>query len=589
MKVIVDLPEYAERAAKSGIESVGLTRIEGIITSFSKHPLYYEKNNELDKYRDLLAEGIGKIVKPFNKIWIRASDIRTDEYSSLEGAPEREINPMLGFHGVRFSLKHPDILKAEFAAIRKVADASPEKKIGIMFPQIISIEEVRECKKYFEEIKTDNMEFGVMIETPASVQIIEDICEEVEFISFGTNDLTQFTLAVDRGEDNVQYLYDELHPAIFSQIKKVILACKAKGVETSICGQAGSKPEMVKFLVQVGIDSISVNADAAFDIAELINRIAKDREVEDNKVDIVQESEVVDINDNKINFEESPKADDDIKEVSEFSRVEEDNIKIENEISENREIVEAKIGEVKVSDSDIKTDSDEVRKERKRLKNRERRRKKKEKIRQLKEKSKWDKKGMVDMVIGAIKHESIDESNEEVLDDRGKINEVDSKREIIDREAMSNDNGFLDKSKIELGAERTGIDKEDFEPNIGPIEPFNDLSRVKREGEEISDMVEEDNDRLLEERARAEDKIEISVEEVNIEDERKDKLKSELGEVLDRSEGKDFENEVNNIGDIEKRDNVEDSEKRFDSEDTGVYAPKEEEKKNEYNYDFDDF
>ncbi len=129
-----------------------------------------------------------------------------------------------------------------------------------MFPLIISVEEIKQLKRYFEEIKTSNMKIGVMIETPAAVQI-------------GTNDLTQFTLAVDRGEDEVQYLYNELNPAVYSQIKKVIRVCKKYNVETSICGQAGSKPEMVEKLFQWGIDSISVNADAALKVSELIKKM----------------------------------------------------------------------------------------------------------------------------------------------------------------------------------------------------------------------------------------------------------------------------------------------------------------------------
>jgi len=270
LKIILDIPEYAERASQSGIKEIGLVRLEGIIASSGKHPLSYEKDNNFEGYSLLLFDGLKKMARYFNKMWIRSSDIRTDEYSSLKGAPEREINPMLGFHGVRFSLKHPSILKAELEAIKRLAETYPEKRFGIMFPQIISIEEVKECKKYFNDVKRDNMEFGVMIETPAAVQIIEDISNEVDFISFGTNDLTQFTLAVDRGEDNVQYLYNELHPAVLSQIKKVIDVCRRKRVETSICGQAGSKKEMVEFLFRKGINSISVNADAAQEISQLI-------------------------------------------------------------------------------------------------------------------------------------------------------------------------------------------------------------------------------------------------------------------------------------------------------------------------------
>jgi pyruvate,water dikinase len=276
LKVIVDLPDFAERAAETGIHDVGLTRLEGIIASSGKHPLIYEKENNLEDYTELLRKGLDKIAHFFNSMWVRASDIRTDEYGTLEGAPEREINPMLGFHGIRFSLKHPKILMAELEAIKKIAEKYPNKKFGIMFPQVISLEEVKEAKEYFDKIKTENMEFGVMIETPAAVQIIEDICNEgIDFISFGTNDLTQFTLGVDRGNEDVQYLYNEMHPSIFSQIKRVIGACRRNKVETSICGQAGSKKEMAEFLFKKGINSISVNADAAHDISILIRQLEK--------------------------------------------------------------------------------------------------------------------------------------------------------------------------------------------------------------------------------------------------------------------------------------------------------------------------
>jgi pyruvate,water dikinase len=277
LKVIVDMPEGAERASKSGIEYVGLTRLEGIIASSQKHPLYYEKNDCLGDYTKLLADALGKIAVYFKSMWIRSSDIRTDEFSHLEGAPKKEMNPMLGLHGIRFSLKHPKIFEAELLAIKKVAEKNPEKMFGIMFPQVILLDEVKKAKEYFNKYKTKNMEFGVMIETPAAVQIIEDICKEgVNFVSFGTNDLTQFTLAVDREEEDVQYLYNELNPAIFYQIKRVIGTCKRYKVQTSICGQAGSKQEMAEFLFRKGINSISVNADAAYDVSVLINKLEEE-------------------------------------------------------------------------------------------------------------------------------------------------------------------------------------------------------------------------------------------------------------------------------------------------------------------------
>ena len=275
IKVLVDLPEFAERAAKTQAYGVGLVRIEGIIASYGKHPLYYESKNQINDYKELLKKGLGKIAESFQgkEIWVRSSDIRSDEYSNLAGAPkEIERNPMLGFHGIRFSLKHPELFKAELLAIKELADNN--HKFGIMFPQVISPKEIEETKKLMAELEmlnNPNIKLGAMIETPAACVVIEDICKQgIQFISFGTNDLTQFTLAIDRGNQDVQYLYQETDWAILKQISRVIRACKKANVETSICGQAGSNKDMVKFLVAQGIDSISVNADAALEISQFV-------------------------------------------------------------------------------------------------------------------------------------------------------------------------------------------------------------------------------------------------------------------------------------------------------------------------------
>ncbi|MFH1452325.1 MAG: phosphoenolpyruvate synthase [archaeon] len=275
IKVFADLPQFAERAAKTNADGVGLVRLEGLIAMSGKHPLEFEKQNKLNEYKEMLKEGLEKIAQTFigKPIWVRSSDIRSDEYSNLEGAPkETEKNPMLGNHGIRFSLKHPKIFKAELSAIKELAEKG--HKFGVMFPQVISVDEIKEAKKIFKELKITNVQFGVMIETPAASILIKDICEEgVDFISFGTNDLTQFTLAIDRGNEDVQYIYDETNWAILKQISRVIRECKKHNIQTSICGQAGSNPKMVEFLVKHGIDSISVNADVAKEISELIQKL----------------------------------------------------------------------------------------------------------------------------------------------------------------------------------------------------------------------------------------------------------------------------------------------------------------------------
>lgn len=371
IKVMVDLPKFAERAAKTQADGVGLIRLEGLIASSGKHPLAHEKNGTLDKYEKMLREGLKEIASKFigKPIWIRSSDIRSDEYSNLEDAPkEIEKNPMLGYHGIRFSLKHDGIFRAELRAIKALCDEG--HKFGVMFPQIISVDEVRGAKKIFEEEGcSGKVQFGVMVETPAASLLIKDICDEkIDFISFGTNDLTQYTLAIDRGNEDVQYIYDEMNWAVLKQISRVIRECKKQGVETSICGQAGSRPEMVKFLVKQGIDSISVNADVAKEISELVVRLEAGEDVDleaeakkkeediDATVGEIEESTEAPIEKGKENVEEST------GEVD-VENEEEEKSKGYESIEENSEAEAESIGEdgvEKENDSpDVKVEENE--------------------------------------------------------------------------------------------------------------------------------------------------------------------------------------------------------------------------------------
>ena len=312
IKVITDLPSFAERAAKTNADGVGLVRIEGIIAEGGKHPFKFMQENNLQEYTSILNEGITKIARfwPNKFIWVRTSDIRSDEYKNLQGAPQKqEANPMLGMHGIRMSLAYPDILKAELKAVKQAVEEG--YKIGIMLPQVISVEEVKKAKKICDEmgmleLPREKFQFGVMIETPAATEIIEDICRHVDFISIGSNDLTQYTLAIDRGNEQVQSLYDEMNPAVLREISQVIRACKKYNVESSICGQAGSRPEMAEFLVREGIESISTNADAAKKISEIVAKIeaelAKKEEQEENdpSEDAIDELVVNEISDGEL-------------------------------------------------------------------------------------------------------------------------------------------------------------------------------------------------------------------------------------------------------------------------------------------------
>jgi pyruvate,water dikinase len=282
VKVIMDLPEFSERAAATGADGIGLLRLEGIIASGKIHPAKYLRNGKLDDYTNLIYEGVKKIATPFkNKpVWIRTSDIRTDEYRGLEGGEDEplEANPMIGWHGIRRSLAQPELMKAEFKALKKLVDEG-FTNLGIMIPFVISVDEVVRAKLLAEESGLKprrDIKFGIMVETPAAALIIEGLCETgIDFASIGSNDLTQTILGVDRGNTNIASLYSEFHPAVLKAIEHVIKTCKRFGVESSICGQIGSDPKMAKMLAEFGINSISANPDAVQQIRQVVAEVEK--------------------------------------------------------------------------------------------------------------------------------------------------------------------------------------------------------------------------------------------------------------------------------------------------------------------------
>ncbi len=281
VKVNISIPDAAEKVAATGADGVGLFRIEHMVLGLKKHPMKYIKDGEIEEYINELYKGMKKVVKAFypKPVWIRTLDAPTDEFRAMEGGEDEpiEANPMLGFRGIRRDLKEEEHFRAEIRAIKKLVDEG-YTNIGIMLPLVTSPEEVRRAKQIMieEGLPLDKIEFGIMVETPAAALIIEDIIKEgIDFISLGTNDLTQYTLAVDRNNENVAYLYDETHPAVMKLIERVIKICKKHGVKTSICGQAGSYPHVVEKLVKMGIDSVSANPDAVQRIREVVARVEK--------------------------------------------------------------------------------------------------------------------------------------------------------------------------------------------------------------------------------------------------------------------------------------------------------------------------
>ncbi|WP_380675965.1 phosphoenolpyruvate synthase [Salinigranum sp. GCM10025319] len=279
VKVNVSIPEAAERAAATGADGVGLLRIEHMVLSLGKTPERYIADHGEEAYVEEIVEGVRGVADEFypRPVRVRTLDAPTDEFRQLEGGGDepKEHNPMLGYRGIRRSLGKPQVFKLELEAFRRLYDMGYDN-VEVMFPLVNDAEDVIRARNLLEDAGVDpeKRRWGVMIETPASALTVESMCEAgIDFASFGTNDLTQYTLAVDRNNENVASVYDELHPAVLELIGSTIETCREHGVKTSICGQAGSKPEMVQFLVEEGVSSISANIDAVRDVQHEVKRV----------------------------------------------------------------------------------------------------------------------------------------------------------------------------------------------------------------------------------------------------------------------------------------------------------------------------
>ena len=273
VKVNVALPDAAESAAATKADGVGLLRAEHMITSSGIHPAEFIRQNKDIELKEAVKKGIRIVAEKFNgPVWFRTFDARTDEFKELIGGEKepKEENPMLGWHGIRRDIDEPRMFKAQIQAIKELYEEGI-RNVGIMLPFVQSLEEVLMSKKIAQEVGLQKeVEIGIMVETPAAVWLIDEIIPHIKFVSFGTNDLTQLTLGMDRNNERVQKNFTELHPAVLRQIEYVIKKCKRAGVKTSICGQAASNPDMVKKLVWYGIDSVSANIDAVEDIRKIV-------------------------------------------------------------------------------------------------------------------------------------------------------------------------------------------------------------------------------------------------------------------------------------------------------------------------------
>lgn len=268
IKVNVSLAEAAARAAATGADGVGLLRIEHMILGLGKTPGWYLSNNREEEFITELYNGIKVVLDAFpgKPVWVRTLDAPTDEFRNMPGGEDEpeEHNPMLGWRGIRRDLQQTEQFHMQVEVFKRIWSQG-YSNMGLMFPLVGHPDEFIRAKQMLADwgVDVENTTLGIMVEIPSSALMIDEfIAAGINFASFGTNDLIQYTLAIDRNNQNVADMYFPKHPAVLKLIKYAIGRCREGGVECSICGQAGSDPEMVEWLIKTGITSVSANIDA---------------------------------------------------------------------------------------------------------------------------------------------------------------------------------------------------------------------------------------------------------------------------------------------------------------------------------------
>ncbi|MEE0461325.1 MAG: phosphoenolpyruvate--protein phosphotransferase [Blautia hydrogenotrophica] len=268
IKLYANIGNISDVAAvmKNDAEGIGLFRSEFLYLEKDHFPTEEEQFQAYKTVAEMMA---GK------KVIIRTLDIGADkqaEYFHLE----HEENPAMGYRAIRICLTQPEIFKTQLRALFR---ASAFGNIAIMYPMIISIEEIRKIKEIVEEVKSElreqgvqfsEVEQGIMIETPAAAVMSDVLAEEVDFFSIGTNDLTQYTLAIDRQNAKLDSFYDAHHPAILRMIQTVIDNGHSKGCWVGICGELGADTELTETFLKMGIDELSVSPTFVLPVRKLI-------------------------------------------------------------------------------------------------------------------------------------------------------------------------------------------------------------------------------------------------------------------------------------------------------------------------------
>ncbi|AZO93503.1 phosphoenolpyruvate--protein phosphotransferase [Halocella sp. SP3-1] len=254
---------------EQGADGVGLFRTEFLYMDREQSP---SEEEQFEVYKDVTIKAGDK------PVIIRTLDIGGDKELSYMKLPD-ELNPFLGYRAIRICLDRPNIFKAQLKAILRAANYG---QIKIMFPMIAALEELSKAKQQLdlckEELKVvgkeynPNIEVGVMIETPAAVMIAEELAREADFFSIGTNDLIQYTIAVDRTNKKVSAMHSPYHPSVLRLINKVVKTAHRQGIPVGMCGEAASEEILIPFLLGIGLGELSMSAVSILSVKEQISK-----------------------------------------------------------------------------------------------------------------------------------------------------------------------------------------------------------------------------------------------------------------------------------------------------------------------------
>ena len=262
-------PEDVDKVLLNDAGGIGLFRREFLYLGREDYP---SEEEQFEIYKEVLSRMEGK------KVIIRTLDIGADKQVDYFKLPKEE-NPAMGYRAIRICLDRIDVFKTQLRAIYR---ASVYGTAAIMFPMIISVKEILRIKEIVEEVKAEltaagieiaPVELGIMVETPAAVMISEELAKEVSFFSIGTNDLTQYTLAIDRQNQSLDTIYDSHHPAVLRMIQMTIENGHKGGAWVGICGELGADTTLTKTFVDMGIDELSVSPTYVLGLRKAIREI----------------------------------------------------------------------------------------------------------------------------------------------------------------------------------------------------------------------------------------------------------------------------------------------------------------------------